>query len=134
LITIAILFHVTSLSNMPTYERGVCVMKMACNDTTFLLTSYTSVCLWLYSPLLGHGRFFSFLFSYAVDMTPWIVDQPIVRPLLEHRTSQTQNKRTQTFVTQMGFELTIPAFERAKKVYALERAVNLIGDFINNTY
>jgi hypothetical protein len=27
--------------------------------------------LWLYSPLLGLGRFFSFLILYTVGMTPW---------------------------------------------------------------
>jgi hypothetical protein len=28
-----------------------------------------------------------------------------------HRTTQTQNKRTRTFIPQVGFELTIPMFE-----------------------
>jgi hypothetical protein len=27
--------------------------------------------LWLYSPLLGLGRFFSFLITYTVGRTPW---------------------------------------------------------------
>jgi hypothetical protein len=27
--------------------------------------------LWLYSPLLGPGRFFSLLILYTVGMTPW---------------------------------------------------------------
>jgi hypothetical protein len=31
----------------------------------------------------------------------------------------------------MGFEPTIPAFERAKKVYALDRAANVIGTWAN---
>jgi hypothetical protein len=34
-----------------------------------------------YSPLLGLGRFFSFLILYTVDRTPWMWDQPVARPL-----------------------------------------------------
>jgi hypothetical protein len=51
--------------------------------------------LWLYSPLLGLGRFFSFLILYIVGRTPWTWDQPVARSLPSHRTTQTQNKRTQ---------------------------------------
>jgi hypothetical protein len=43
--------------------------------------------LFLYSPLLGLGRFFSFLILYTVDKTPWTGDQLVARPL------PTQNKR-----------------------------------------
>jgi hypothetical protein len=32
--------------------------------------------LWLYSPLLGLGRFFSVLIFYTVGRTPWTGDQP----------------------------------------------------------
>jgi hypothetical protein len=41
--------------------------------------------LWLYSPLLHLGRFFSFLILYRVGRTPWTVDQPFTRPLSAHR-------------------------------------------------
>jgi hypothetical protein len=37
-----------------------------------------------------------------------------------HSRAQTQNKRTQTFMSQVGFESTIPAFQRAKTVHALD--------------
>jgi hypothetical protein len=57
---------------------------------------YLSMALWLYSPLLDLGRFFSFLIFYAIDRTPWTGDQPIPRPLPAHRTAQTQKKRGQT--------------------------------------
>jgi hypothetical protein len=60
-------------------------------------------------------------------MTPWTGDQPVERPLPEHRIAQTQNKRTQTFMPQVGFEPTIPVFERPKTVHALDRAVTVIG-------
>jgi hypothetical protein len=48
--------------------------------------------LWLYSPLLGFGRFFSFLILNTVGRTPWTGDQPVARPVPTHRTAQTQNK------------------------------------------
>jgi hypothetical protein len=56
----------------------------------------TRLLLWLYSPLLGLGRFFIFLILYAVGGTPWTGDQPVARLLPTHRTTQTQNKRTHT--------------------------------------
>jgi hypothetical protein len=53
-------------------------------------------------------------------------DKPVARPLPTHRT-QTQNKRTQTSIPQVGFEPTIPVFERAKGVHALDCAATVIG-------
>jgi hypothetical protein len=41
--------------------------------------------------------------------------------------TQTQNKHRHTSMPQVGFEPTIPAFERAKTVHALDRAANVIG-------
>jgi hypothetical protein len=41
--------------------------------------------IWLYSPLLDLGRFFSFLIFYTVGRTPYAGDQHIARPLLIHR-------------------------------------------------
>jgi hypothetical protein len=43
-----------------------------------------------------------------------------------HRTTQTQNKRTQISMPWAGFEHTIPLFERAKTVHALDRATTVI--------
>jgi hypothetical protein len=54
-------------------------------------------------------------------------DEPVARPLLTHRTAQTQNKRTQTSMPRVGFEPTIPVFERAKTVHALDRAATVNG-------
>jgi hypothetical protein len=83
--------------------------------------------LWPYSPLLDLGRFFSFLVIYTLGRTPWTGDQPVARPLPTHRTTQTQNKRTQTSMPRVGFEPTIPVFERTKTVHALDRAATVIG-------
>jgi hypothetical protein len=35
------------------------------------------------------------LILYTIGRTPWAGDQPVVRPLPTHRTTETQNKRTQ---------------------------------------
>jgi hypothetical protein len=85
--------------------------------------------LWLYSHLLGLGRFFSFLILYTVGRIPWMGDQPVAMPLSTHRTTQTQNKRTQISIPRVRFEPTIPAFKRAKTVHALHRAAILMGSF-----
>jgi hypothetical protein len=50
-----------------------------------------------------------------------------VRPLLTHRTTQTQNERTQTSISRAGFEPTTPVFERAKTIHALDRAATVFG-------
>jgi hypothetical protein len=46
-------------------------------------------------PSVGPWPFFSFLILYTVGRTPWTGDRPVARPLPTHRTTQTQNKRTQ---------------------------------------
>jgi hypothetical protein len=44
-----------------------------------------------------------------------------------HSTTQTQNILRQTSMPSAGFEPTIPAFDWAKTVHALERAATVIG-------
>jgi hypothetical protein len=87
--------------------------------------------LWLYSPLLGFGRFFSFLILYKVGRTLWTGDLLVARPLSIHRTAQTQNKRTQTSIPQVGFEPMIPVFERAKTIHTLDRTATMIVAILN---
>jgi hypothetical protein len=82
--------------------------------------------LWLYSPD-GPLPLFQFLNLYIVGRTPWTGDQAVARPLPTHRTTQTRNKCTQTSMSWVGFEPTIPVFQRAKTVHALDRAVTVIG-------
>jgi hypothetical protein len=55
----------------------------------------------------------------------WTSDQLVARPLPKHRTTQTQNKRTQTSMPRVGFEPTIPASERANTVHILDRAATV---------
>jgi hypothetical protein len=79
-----------------------------------------TIYLWLYSPC-GPWSPFQFLNLYTVDRTPWTVDPLVARPLPTSRTSQTQNKRSQTSMPRVRFKPTIPEFERAKTVYDLYR-------------
>jgi hypothetical protein len=67
-------------------------------------------------PFVGPWTIFQFLNLHKIGRTPWTGDQPIARPLPAHRTTQTQNKRTQISMPRLGFELMIPVFERAKTV------------------
>jgi hypothetical protein len=75
------------------------------------LSIYLSICLWLCSRLFDLGSFFSFLTLYTVGRTPWTGITPL------RGRYYTQNKRTQTTMPRVGFEPTIPAFERAKTVH-----------------
>jgi hypothetical protein len=52
----------------------------------------------------------------------------VARPLSTYRTTRTQNKRTQTYMPLVGFEPTVPVFERAKTVHVLDRAATVIGE------
>jgi hypothetical protein len=81
-----------------------------------------SICLWLYSSLLGHALSFSFLIFYAVGRIPWTEDQPATRPLTAQRTAQIQNKGTQTSMPEFGFEPIISVLE-----HAIDRAANVIA-------
>jgi hypothetical protein len=69
---------------------------------------------------------FSVFNLYTVGRTSWKGDQFVARPLSIDRT--TQNKLTQTSGPRVGFEPTIPVFERAKTVHALDRAATVIDN------
>jgi hypothetical protein len=90
---------------------------------------YLSIYLWFYSPLLGLGPWplFSFLNYTQSAGLLGRGDQPVARPLPIHRTTQTQNKRTQTSMRRVGLEPTTPVFERAKTVHALVCSATVIG-------
>jgi hypothetical protein len=90
------------------------------------LSIYLSIYLWFCS-LCGPWPLFQFLNLYAVGRTPWTGNQAVARPLSAHRTTQIENKRTQTSMSRVRFEPTIPVFERVKTVHALDRAATVIG-------
>jgi hypothetical protein len=81
-------------------------------------------------PFVGPWLLFSFLILYTDGRTPWTEDQPVARPLPIHMTTQTQNQRTQTSMLLVGFEPTIPAFEREKSVRVVDRAATVIDRII----
>jgi hypothetical protein len=84
------------------------VLKASTNMTTVqesILSYYGST-----APLLDFGRFFTFLTLYKVGTTPWTGDQRVARPLSTHKTTQTQNKRTQASIPPVEFENTTPMF------------------------
>jgi hypothetical protein len=89
-------------------------------DLTFFLFQ------WLFRAQASYSDSQSF---FTNGKTPRMGDQPVARPLPEHRTTQTQNKRTQISMPWVGFEPTIPASEREKTVHALDRAATVTGRF-----
>jgi hypothetical protein len=70
-------------------------------------------------PFVGHWPLFSFLIFYTVGRTPWTSDQPRRKAATcTDRTAETQNKRTQTSMPQVGFDPTILVFALDKTVHA----------------
>jgi hypothetical protein len=95
------------------------------------LSIYLSVC--GSTALVDLGHFFSFLtYTQSVGFLGRRIS-PVLRSLPTHRTTQTRNKRTQTSVLRVWFELTIPTFKRAKTVHALDRAAIVIGHPVSHT-
>jgi hypothetical protein len=78
-------------------------------------------------PFVGPWQLFQFLDFYTVGWTQWTGNQPVARSLPTHRTARTQNKCTQTPMPLVGFKPTIPVFERAKTVHALDRTATVTG-------
>jgi hypothetical protein len=72
---------------------------------------------------------FSFLILKTVSRTPGLLGQGISpsQGCYLHRTAQTQNELRQTSMPWVVFEPTIPVFERAKTVYALDHVATVIG-------
>jgi hypothetical protein len=101
-------------------------MEMYENYFTLLFCEDVYIYLWLYSPC-GPWPLFQFLTLYTAGRTTWTVDQLVARPLPTHRTTQTQNKRTQTSKPRVGIEHTNPVFERAKTDHTSHRAATVIG-------
>jgi hypothetical protein len=70
-------------------------------------------------------RFVSLQFlnvKHSVGLLGWVISPSQGRYL-----TQTQNKHKQTSMPRVGFEHTIPAFERAKTFHAFDRAATVTG-------
>jgi hypothetical protein len=93
---------------IPTHTRVIILYHIFnCNS---------SICLWLYSPLLDLGRFFFQLLNPVHSRQDSLDGGSAHRKAATytHRTTQTQNKRTLAPMPRVGFEPTIPVFEQAK--------------------
>jgi hypothetical protein len=80
-----------------------------------LLRFVSFIHIWLYSTLLGHGRFFNFLILYTHGRSSWAGDQPVARTLPYTEDSHTSMPR-------VVFEPTTAEFERAKTVHVCQTA------------
>jgi hypothetical protein len=90
---------------------------------------YIYICISLYGCTASwtSATFFSFLIQYTVGRTPWTGVQPVARPQPTHRTTQTQNKHTQTSMPRVGFQPMTPMFKRVKTVHALDHTATVIS-------
>jgi hypothetical protein len=88
---------------------------------------FLSLSLWLYGPLLGLVRFFSFLILYTVGRTPWTGDQPVAGLLPAH-TGQQKHRINHTDIHASSEIRTHDPSVRANKVHALDRATTVTGD------
>jgi hypothetical protein len=101
-----------------------CSQKSACSPQAISFVYYLSMA---QQPLVGPRPLFQFLdlFTQSVGLLRRGIGPSQGRYL---RTGQhKQNKSTQTSMPQVRFEPTIPVFERAKTVHALDRAATVIG-------
>jgi hypothetical protein len=108
--------------NFPSVRLSVCLSTCLSVYLSDCLSVFLSVCPSVRPFVRPSIHPFIHLWRYSPFVGPWTGDQPVARPLPTHITTQTQNKRTQTSMPRVGFEATIPVFERAKTVHALDRS------------
>jgi hypothetical protein len=99
--------------------------------TNHLSYSLSFSLFFLFLPLwsMGHPWNASFHFSFLIlKQTVGLLGRGISpsQSYYLRRTTQTQNKHTQPSMSWVGFEPTIPAFEREKTVHALDRASTVV--------
>jgi hypothetical protein len=75
-------------------------------------------------PLWALASAFQFRDHFTDGRTPWTTDQLVARALPKHRINTYTH---QTSMPCVGFELTIPASERAKTGHALDRSATVTG-------
>jgi cytochrome bd-type quinol oxidase subunit 1 len=110
-----------------TYSSTV-KLKATCSSETpvdFQRSIYLSIFLSIYGSTALCWALAAFSFSwyfYAVGRTPWTGISPSQGI---QDSTQTQNKHRQTPMPWVGFESTIPAFEGANRVNALDRTATV---------
>jgi hypothetical protein len=114
------------VSSFKCYEEIWIVNLFSCEELITVLrpnlifTTTLAKCFWLFVRHV-HG---CHLFLEAVLFT---------RNLRTHRTIQTKISQTQISIPGVGFEPTIPWFEREKTVHALHRAAAVIGIYATSS-
>jgi hypothetical protein len=100
---------ISAFSDWPCSFKGTLLTGLTLMETLLSLFPVASTS----EHMASVKRFVSlqFLNPKRVGRTPWMGDQPVERPLLTHRTTQTQNKCRQTSMPRVEFEPTIPVFE-----------------------
>jgi hypothetical protein len=81
-------------------------------------------------PFVGPWSLFQFLNPIHSRKDFLDGGSPVARPLPTHRTTEIQNKSTQTSMPRVGFEPTTLVFEREKAFHVLDRAATMIGKFL----
>jgi hypothetical protein len=118
---------------MPRRKRTIsdCILNsMLITIIVFIMNIY----LCLYSLSVGPWLLLQFLNPIHSRYDPWTGDQPVIRPIPTHGTTQTQNKPIQLSMPWVGFEPTIPAFKRVKTVHVFDRVATVMGHYEYNNY
>jgi hypothetical protein len=110
-------------------SRTVCVvLQQSLLDASVTPPVCLSVCLSMaLQPFVGPWPSFQFLdlLTQSVGLFGRVISAS--QGLYLNRGQHKQNKHTQTSMPRVGFGPTIPVFERAKTVHALDRAATVIG-------
>jgi hypothetical protein len=104
--------HYKALTTQRTVLLISSLREFQIQQTQFCLVAYRRPCnISMALQSFGPWPLFHYLIPHIVGRTPWKGDQPVPRPLPTCKATQTQNKRTETYMPRVGFEHTIPVFE-----------------------
>jgi hypothetical protein len=104
LILIYIFFRNTLRSD-PAKTGGTHQLLVCADNVNLLKDNIGLFSIYVSTALVDLGSLFQFPNPSTVGRTPWTNDQPVARSLPACRTTQTQNKHTQTSMLRVGFEL-----------------------------
>jgi hypothetical protein len=95
--------------------------------TCYCLYNNSFIHQWPYSPLLGPGLFFSFIIFFTQSVVLLGRGISPSQGGYLHTGEHKHRTNAETSMPWVGFEPTIPAFERAKTVHASDRAATVTG-------
>jgi hypothetical protein len=117
-------------SNLQLVDNA-CFHENFCN--TLIIHSYSCCFLWS----IGHPWKALFHFSFLISTQSVELLGRSISPSpghYQHRTIQTQSNRRRTSMLRVGYKATIPKFERANIVYALDRPATLMDSLIQSDF